>query len=191
MYWEAARANRLDELESAHQLMRGSAVGRQWRTEALNVALMLRLAAEFQGFVRDLHDLSSDTLAGWSSPSQPAVQNVIRTSFRSNREIDRGNAKADALSRDFGRFGFKLWDELPKRTLRAADLKGSLERLNKARNGLAHADETKLAELRSEGYPIILDTFRKWRRHLQLLATHLDAELSAQLGTLFGVSDPW
>ena len=31
-----------------------AAAGRRWQTEQLNWALILRLAAEFQGFARDL-----------------------------------------------------------------------------------------------------------------------------------------
>jgi hypothetical protein len=56
MTWRKERSERLDELLHAHQSVGGPSRGRRWRTATLNEALLLRLAAEFQGFARDLHD---------------------------------------------------------------------------------------------------------------------------------------
>jgi hypothetical protein len=53
--WRTERTRHLDELLGAHRLVGGTGRGRRWRTSALNEALVLRLAAEFQGFARDLH----------------------------------------------------------------------------------------------------------------------------------------
>ena len=66
--WRSDRQQRLDELLAAHQTVGGAGPGRRWRTRELNWALTLRLAGEFQGFARHLHDLAVDhfvaTLAG-------------------------------------------------------------------------------------------------------------------------------
>jgi len=66
-----------------------------------------------------------------------------------------------------------------------------LEQLNAARNGLAHADVAGLAALRDQGVPVVLNTYRRWRRDLDALAANLDAKLASQLGRLFGRPDPW
>jgi hypothetical protein len=60
-----------------------------------------------------------------------------------------------------------------------------------ARNGVAHADEAKLVQLRAEGSPLVLDTYRRWRRDLDALAANLDAETAIQLGRLFDRKGPW
>jgi len=190
-FWQGERSDHLDELVSAHSLVSGPARGRRWRTQALNEALILRLAVEFQGFARDLHDLSCEYFALWTSPSSSALQGVIQNALRLNRDLDRGNAQPGSLGKDFGRFGFELWPALALRTRTSKTLNDSLERLNTARNGLAHADEVKLAGLKADGYPIVLNTFRKWRKHLDLLSEHLDAEVSSQLAKLFGQPAPW
>jgi hypothetical protein len=189
--WQTNRAAHLDELIHAHRLVEVRGPGRRWRTESINAALMLRLAAEFQGFSRELHDLACDRFAAWSAPTNAALQDVIRNRLREARAIDKGNAQPSALAKDFGRFGFRVWPTLELRTSRAGTFNASLDRLNTARNGIAHAQDEKLAQLRDEGYPITLPTFRKWRGHLAGLAAILDLEVSTQLGALFGQSPPW
>lgn len=54
--WRTGRASKLSNLLSAHVAVGGSKAGRRWATEELNHAIVLRLASEFQGFCRDLHD---------------------------------------------------------------------------------------------------------------------------------------
>jgi hypothetical protein len=46
----------LDSLEAVHERVTEKRRGRQYATEHLNLALFVRLAAEFQGFCRDLHE---------------------------------------------------------------------------------------------------------------------------------------
>ena len=69
---------------------------------------MLRLAAEFQAFTRDLHDQASDQFAAWVAPGSATVQTVVRRRLTENRQLDRGNAHPASLGSDFGRFGFEL-----------------------------------------------------------------------------------
>jgi hypothetical protein len=78
MTWRKERSERLDELLHAHQSVGGPSRGRRWRTATLNEALLLRLAAEFQGFARDLHEQTCDTFAVWITPSDP-MANAAQT----------------------------------------------------------------------------------------------------------------
>jgi len=169
----------------------GSGRGRRWRTVALNEALVLRLAAEFQGFARDLHDLGCRQFAAWASPGSRPLENVIHSRLSEARDLDRGNAHPGSIGKDFGRFGFEVWPALMRRDPQSATHNRSLEHLNLARNALAHADVATLATLRSQGVTPVLNTFRMWRRDLDALAANLDAELASQLGRLFGQPDPW
>lgn len=70
--------------------------------------MLLRVAAEFQGFARDLHDLASVVFAEWTAPKNAAARNVVRSRLTEGREIDRGKAHLGSLGRVFGRFGFDL-----------------------------------------------------------------------------------
>ncbi|MGH2879999.1 MAG: hypothetical protein ACRDK4_10395 [Solirubrobacteraceae bacterium] len=189
--WREERREHLDDLLDAHKLVGGPAPGRRWRTTAINDALILRLAAEFQGFARDLHDQTSDIFASWLAPSSPTAQRVVRNRLVEGRELERGNAHPGSIGRDFGRFGFEVWRELHNRDERTTNHNESLALLNDARNGLAHSDEAKLAALRDKGHPPVLSTFRKWRRDLDILAANLDAEMSDQLARLFDRRRPW
>lgn len=189
--WHGERRKHLDDLLDAHKLVGGPAPGRRWRTAALNGALILRLAAEFQGFARDLHDQASDIFASWIAPSSSTVQRVVRSRLVEGRELERGNAHPGSIGRDFGRFGFEVWRELHRRDGRTAEHNESLALLNEARNGLAHSDDAKLAALRDGGHALVLGTFRRWRRDLDTLAANLDAETSGQLARLFDRPHPW
>lgn len=189
--WRTERTGRLGQLLIAHRSVGGPARGRRWRTSALNDALILRLAAEFQGFARDLHDLACDRFASWTAPTSPAVESVIRNRLSEGRDLDRGNARPGSLGRDFGRFGFEVWPALATRDLASTKHNESLERLNAARNAVAHDDAAAQAALRSQGYPLVLRTYHRWRGDLDALAGNLDVEVSHQLGRIFGRPAPW
>lgn len=165
--------------------------GRQRGTAALIDALVLRLSAEFQGFARDLHDEVCDVFAAWIAPSNTPAQNVVRSRLREDRAIDRGNVHPGSLGKDFGRFGFGIWPALAVRDPMTSTHNRSLARLNTARNALAHADDSRLAELRTAGFPLGQPSFRRWRRDLDTLATNLDTEMSIQLARLFSRQPPW
>jgi hypothetical protein len=157
----------------------------------LNEALLLRLAAEFQGFARDLHEQTCDTFAAWITPSDPTVQQVVRKQLANGRQLERGNANPVSIGSDFGRFGFDVWPTLRKRDPLTERHQHTLRLLNDARNGIAHADEAKQLRLRAEGFPLVLGTYRRWRRDLDGLTANLDGEIAAQLGRLFQRQSPW
>jgi hypothetical protein len=110
--WLKDRLSHLDELVAAHRLVGGAGRGRRWRTAALNEALVLRLAAEFQGFARDLHDLGCRQFASWAASNNQALENVLHTRLSEARDLDRGNAHPGSIGKDFGRFGFQVWPAL-------------------------------------------------------------------------------
>lgn len=49
--WRQDRSDQMDELIAVHQLVGGTTLGRRWATGELNRALILRLAAQFQGMM--------------------------------------------------------------------------------------------------------------------------------------------
>ena len=135
--WRGPRADRLDELVGAHQRISGTRPGRRWETEQLNWALVLRLAGEFQGFARDLHDLAADAVA---EKAGGPLRGLVKSSLVFGRKLDRGNAEPGALGEDFGRFGMDWWPVLQARTPRTKGRQEELVRLNRARNAIALPD---------------------------------------------------
>lgn len=189
--WRVARARRLDELLGAHERVGGAERGRRTRTEQINWALVLRLAAEFQGFARDLHGEGVGTFAEWAANGNPGLERTVRTSLTVGLKLDRGNAEPGSLGDAFGRLGVDWWPTLANRDERTPLRQQQLERLNRARNAIAHARLDELDILRSEGYPPTLATVRSWRSALSGLATTMDNVLAVHLSNLFGRNTPW
>lgn len=202
----------MSELFVAHRRVDPRGRGRRWTTTTLNRAIVLNLAAEFQGFSRDLHDLAIQEIHTACSP--PAVAELLRSLASSGRELDKGNAHPGALAKDFQRVSVDLWGELrsttsPARRLRApeqsrwdrhrsaaspdstADLLNlDLDKLNAVRNAIAHSELSMLDRLRREGYPVTLLGCREWQRSLSELAELTDDVVSSVLAGNLG-RRPW
>lgn len=189
--WSGDRSDRLDQLISAHAAMGGSGPGRRWRTEQVNWALVLRLAGEFQGYCRDLHDDAVDFFV-LSASQNPQVSSVLRAQLTGNRKLDRGNAQPDALTHDFRGLGIDLFTEIQAASpVRGPQRWAALRQLNKARNAIAHANYTELMGLRNDGYPITMRTISTSRSQVDGLAQTMDDVVSKALGALFSTARPW
>lgn len=194
MDWRGKRQVRLDELLAAHKKIDPKpGPGRRVGTEQLNLALMVALAGEWQGFARDLHneavDLFVDDVEQAGSPVGAAR---LRQLMTLKRRLDSGNADESALSDDFGRLGIiTLSQELDQFHARTKGRREKLRLLMTARNGFAHGDRRRLDELRAAGVALNLATVASWRSALDGLATTLDAYVASYLAALFGRERPW
>ena len=189
--WSEGRASRLAQLLDAHSRIEGhGATGRRWRTGQFNRLLVLALASEFQGFCRDLHDECGAALVNYGVAGKPVVGQILLDRLHDARQLDRGNANPGSLGADFGRLGIELWPELAKRDERTQIRQAQLERLNKARNAIAHAQESDLSTLAHDGFPMTLRTYRSWFSSTSGLAETMDRTLWQYLRTVTG-SPPW
>lgn len=190
--WNHERAERLDNLIAAHHAVSGNGAGRRWLTEEVNHALISRLAAEFQGYFRDLHDESTVSFIQTSIPNSVAIRTTVQAVFETGRKLDSGNANWANIVSDFSRFGVSLKDELQARQpARYKDRILRLTHLNETRNALAHNDSTKIAMCEArEKYGLTLATFKGWRSTLNALAGGVDGIMGAYLKDLTG-SRPW
>jgi hypothetical protein len=192
IYWKGTRAQDLDDLVRAHRLLGGTGPGRRWTTRQINRSLVIALASEFQGFCRELHDEGAQVLAEWSALQNASLRIALLQAMTSDRQLDRVNAQTQSIGQDFSRFGMPdWWAALRRRDARTESRRLLLERLNQARNAIAHAEEGKLQRLSNDGYPVKLTMFRKWRQALNGLAVTMDMELGATLGAVFGRRPPW
>ena len=190
--WAGPRRVRIDELLMAHATVGGNERGRRWRTEQLNWALTLRLAAEFQGYARELHDEAIECCVNKVATINVSLGNVVRIALANNRQLDRGNANPGALGSDFSRLGLVLWPALQRASARAARWNSELDTLNLARNAIAHDDQAKFLDLKAKGkLPITLSVVKSWRRALDSLAVTMDDVVGDYLGTFLGGLRPW
>jgi len=181
---------RLDRLRAAHEVY-GSGPGRRWETEELNHALVLRLASEFQGFARDLHEEALKALVAAVAPDAPSLQILLRLPYAAARRLDRGNADPGVLGNDFVLLDMQLWDDLRSRyPSRCAAWNQKLTALNMARNGIAHDDRQRLGQARADGWPMTLRSVDRWRSALDGLAQGMDYVVGDHITSIIGVS-PW
>lgn len=189
--WNAARSNRLDELLAAHVRIGGTGVGRRTETEQINWALILRLAGEFQGFVRDLHAEGAAWFARHVADGNVALETTLATLITQSSKLDIGNATPGAIGDAFARFGVRWWPALEAHDERSKGRQGKLEKVNRARNAIAHGRLNELDDLRIEGTPLNLATIRRWRSALNGLADTMDIVLANHLAVFLGAGDPW
>jgi hypothetical protein len=189
--WNGQRQTRIAELLAAHATIGGSGRGRRWRTSQLNWALTLRLAGEFQGYARDLHSLAVTYFADSVAQGNRRLGNVLQVQFTTNRALDRGNATPSSLGSDFGRLGLELWPVMRVASPHAQSWQDGLEALNRARNAIAHANQDDLDRLARDGYPIVMQTIKRWHRTLDLLAGTMDDVVADYLDGLLRTGRPW
>jgi hypothetical protein len=187
--WNGDRARRLDEIEEAHRRVGGAGRGRRYATRQLNRGYALLLAAEFQGFCRQLHIESAIQLR--NAIASPDVGRIMQANLQRGRRLDRGNATPDNIGADFGNFGLNIWDSLSRHSDRASRFKKDLESLNTWRNAIVH-DDFRSAQAFPRGLetPLGIAHVRRWRRACDKLAIILDAAMHDHLKRLTG-QPPW
>lgn len=182
--WEGPRREQLEELLAAHRAVGGPRPGRRYTTTQLNHALALAVAAQFQGFCRDLHSEAATALTAATRP--PAVATQLSVLLTSNRKLDRGNAHPGALGEDFVRFGMDLWSTLGARDKRTSGRRVHLDALNTWRNAIAHQDFRPVAPRQSLMLPEVKDMWSATRG----LAVTMDREVGSFIAGILG-APPW
>jgi len=185
--WTTTRARDLDEIEQAHAAIGGTGPGRRYATQQINRAYAMLLAAQFQGFCRDLHDECVVHLIVAIAP--PAnLWLVVRDEFTRGRQLDRGNAQPGSLGADFGRLGNNFWAEVDALNPRGAASKAMLEALNRWRNAIAHQDFDP--DQLGGTTTLKLAQVRHWRAMCGRLARDFDEVMRRHLQAMTG-SSPW
>lgn len=201
--WQGDRAAALQSLDDVHGKVTGRTRGRKYATKHLNRVLFVALAAEFQGFCRDLHEDAAIHISNSLEivPSNAKIVPVVLDALvrertvtlnkrDKDRRLDKGNADLSALISDFATLGIHLGNELkqcyPKMYPK---WEKTIKSLNAARNGIAHSDDEKLAASERD-HGLTLRTFRSWRSSLNGAAQAIDKVVGAYLTDLTGTV-PW
>ena len=185
--WRTVRAAALDEMVEAHAAVGGTARGRRYATQQINRAYAVLLAAEFQGFCRDLHSECVAHLIKVMAPPTK-LEAILQRDLTRGRLLDRGNAQPGSLGADFGRLNIEFWTVVNAHDARSISWRASLESLNEWRNAIAHQDFTSP---RLGGIIILhLRQVERWRAACSRLARAIDEVLGRHLNDLTG-SPPW
>jgi hypothetical protein len=187
--WDGPSREALDEIELVHARVGGTGVGRRILTRQVNYAYAALILAHFQRYCRSVHTEATDALV--ASIPDPNLIQVFAASLTERRLLDRGNPTPENLSRDFARFGFRLWPDLEVDDRRNWRRRQKLEELCRWRNAITHGD---IPQKRAAGQlvprDLNLDTCRDWRRALRGLATSIDEATAARCQVL-GRPKPW
>ena len=189
-HWTTTRRSRIDELYAAHVAVGGSGRGRRTATRQVNWAITLQLAGEFQGYARELHAEAADIFVLRSNFVGGPYETAFRNLLVFNRKLDKGNATKSNLKQDFTRLGFDVLDQISSSYLRGSTWLDSLEKLNTARNGIAHSDLGKIAEA-TEGRSLDLALVRNWDASMRALAKALDTVTAKNIAALTKGRRPW
>lgn len=161
--WLVPRRETIDALAKGHAAV-GALTGPGRPLDAskpLAHAYVIVVVGQFQGFIRDLHDLAVERLVS-ASGATTVYAPLLTDAIARGRAIDRGNATLRNVKDDFGRIGIRPFN-LASYNLRWTSPGDAEEfdRLLALRNVLGHSNERGLAHLLADGQ--VLDTV-SWAR---------------------------
>lgn len=190
--WKTVRQDELDQLLEAHAKVGGSGPGRRYATEQLNHAYLVAVAAQFQGFCRDLHSEAVGAVAA----SAPHLSTILLVTLTNNRKLDRGNANGASIAEDFGQIGMRdFWTLVSDKggKFHTRSRRKRLEQMNLWRNAIAHNDfdqyRLRVSELDGHLKPRLAEV-KRCRIACQQLAIQIEAAVSSFLTQVVG-SKPW
>ena len=181
--WQTSRSAALDRLILARETALIANSDPALPNELTHV-LITRLAAEFQGFCRDLHDEATNIFVE-NSHIKPNLVEIYKTALVSKRLLEYGNANWRNIGSDFVRIGFPVGVvEFASQLSRKPS--HTLGELIAARNAIVHSDQTKIDSLNP---PAEFSTFTQWRAEVDQLAVVLDYELIQYLAKTVAISN--
>jgi hypothetical protein len=154
--------------------------------------LVVRFAAEFQGFARDLYDEAAGFLAITATSGNRNLASVLRVGISSGRALNRNNAGSDTLATDFGRMGLIFWPAiLAQDPILGPGWKADLNDLVTMRNAIAHDNQAQILKLEQNGFALERALTKWWHSSLDSLTATMDDVVASYLGALLGVPQPW
>ncbi len=184
-HWRTVRRAALNLVQSAHTTVHGTGAGRREATRQINHRYAVLLAAEFQGYCRELHTEAVRLFTA----TLPAMQrSIVADEFTFSRQLDRGNATSGSIGSDFGRLGVNWWRAVDAADADGPDLRRALDSLNAWWNAIAHNDF--VAGRLGGTIRLKLSMVRNWRRACNQLARAFDHVLADHLHIYTGLR-PW
>lgn len=114
-------------------------------------AYVIVAVSQFQGFIRDLHDLAVERLVAASGTAVAYVP-LLTDAIVSGRTLDRGNPTHRNVKSDFARIGLSPFDMAAHNSRWATPGDApEFDRFIALRNVLGHSNETELRTLLASG----------------------------------------
>lgn len=154
-------------------------------------AFIVRMYAEFQGFVRELHDIAVIAFVRGSEVAVTHRAPIIHAAT-DGRRLDLGNAGLQVIKQDFRRIGLSsLGGQLANLNPRHVDDKARYEELTELRNALAHGNADQLRALRAKNIKPTMTWGRSTRSSLNRMARALDRSVWDHVVAAYPNLDPW
>ena len=185
--WFAERASALNEMERAHQALRGSGPGVRAASLQINQAYTMMLSGQFQGYCRAFHDECAELLVGAIADSD--LRDIAMFNLTTNRKLDRGNPNAGHIGADFGRFRLPFWSLVAAHHSQNSNRRMALDDMNEWRNAIGHQDFAP-AMLRAGRPTLQLARVQAWRSACDALARSFEEVMRTYIRR-FAVSVPW
>lgn len=171
--WQTTRRQALDSLVLARQT-----IGTNYSDHSASVgivgnidrALYPLLAAEFQGFCRDLHGETVAAIIDEAAWPTEQLSRVSAVAMQDKRGLDRKNPASSVIGDDFRSLGLPLWQRV-----QAAhpedypDWRQSLDTLVNIRNAVSHSDRKRLTEFSAQ-WQLAFAYWQSTREDLDMLA---------------------
>lgn len=154
--------------------------------------LVMRMAAEFQGFARDLHDEAAEFLTLGATSGNQVLARVLRVGITAGRALNNRNATSSTLAEDFSRIGMIFWPAIKTQDPTSGPIwEADLGNLVKMRNAIAHDDRAQMLKLEQAGFRLERVLMKRWHASLDSLAATMDDVVATYLGRTLGVAHPW
>lgn len=98
--WFGLRRQRIQEIDAFRQQANSGSVAEQ----QADWSLLIRVAAEFQGFRVELQQLVGDELIGNTATQNNRLEIILRSALRPT-QLSVGNPTEEGIKRDFARVG--------------------------------------------------------------------------------------
>ncbi|WP_143031627.1 hypothetical protein [Actinacidiphila guanduensis] len=188
--WNNSRRGKITLLWNLHSQLSGPQSA-AWHAEAALAMVLQRMATEFQGFARGLHDEATEVFVRHVAAGSTNLETILRERMTADRALNKGNAHDDAVKRDFSRLGLTFWPTMQAADKRANTWEKELRKIVEMRNGVAHDDTGKILRLNGDGYNLDVPTLQSWHKMLDELCVCMDDVVGTYLSALLGIQRPW
>lgn len=181
--WQGVRATTLAALDTQFAAAGGAVPPDPVLEDALLRGYVVLLAAQFQGFCRDLY---SECVSAVVATVPLAMQTLVQRQCNSRCELAGANSRYESIRADFERFNLSLTTALDTHSPAAAGWVTTLGHMNAWRNTVAHGNPVAPPH----GGPLSLASVRMWRAACDNLAGALEVVMYHHLSAKTG-APPW
>lgn len=114
--------------------------------------LYVALAAEFQGFCRDLYIECVEDFLDQMVMAPSGLSAALSMTLRNDLALNRHNASAATVAQDFRALGLSPWESVQRRYAKDyPDWRAALDSVNAVRNAVAHSNAETVEEFAVDG----------------------------------------